>query len=246
MAKPLPTKNHDDALARTENLLRDAEEALQQERLSEFWKQWGSTLIGMALMLVIGTGAGVGWREWQRAQNEQATAALHKRVTAPEIVIGPEMETELGGNHAAIAYLMKAGALINQNEATPPKQELSKLYAAAARSGDNGQWGWLANWNALRIRMDDPDTDPDKLINDYESLALQRKGKALSALALTDAAIIAGERLKDPSRALAFVDRAEAVAPANTPMASILSDLRHLYTIRAQALKEEAAKGEQK
>ncbi|MBU6234875.1 MAG: hypothetical protein KGQ41_03435 [Alphaproteobacteria bacterium] len=231
----------DEALARTENLLRDAEEALQQERLREFWKQWGTTLVGMAVMLVVGTGAGVAWREWQKAKNEKATAALFKTVTAPAIIIGPEVEREMGSNHAAIAYIAKAGSIIKNSKDALPKAELEKLYAAAARADDDTNWGWLARWNQLRLKMDDDKADAKALLKDYENLASERKGQSISALVLTDAAIIAGERLKDPAAALKYIADAEAVVPPTTPTASILSDLKHLYTVRAQSTKEEAA-----
>lgn len=233
MAKP-----EDEALARTEILLRDAENDLQQERLQELWRQWGGTLIGMALMLIIGTASGVVWRDWQKSKNEKATASLFQMVTGNTIVIGPETESELGKNHASIAYMSKAGALIAENKTSAIRDELAKLYAAASRTGDNTTWGWLARWNELRLQMDDEKSDAAKLLKNYEDLANERKGTGLSALALTDAAVIAGERLKDPARALEYVAAAEKVVGPTTPMASILSDLKHLYTVRAQSLKE--------
>lgn len=240
MARP-----QDEALARTEVLIRDAEEALQQERLSEFWKQWGSTLIGMAVMLVVGTGAGVVWREWQQSKNERATAQLSEIVTKEDIVIGPETERELGANHAAIAYLTKAGKLAEGGKSETSREELAKLYGAGARAGDDTTWGWLARWNELRLKMDDEKTDAAKLLKDYEHLASERDGEGLSALVLTDAAIVAGERLRDPARALEYVTKAQEVVSPTTPMASLLSDLQHLYQVRALAVKDEEKTEEQ-
>ncbi|NBX67200.1 MAG: hypothetical protein EBQ96_09415 [Proteobacteria bacterium] len=234
MARP-----QEEALARTEVLLRDAEEALQQERLNELWKQWGSTLIGMALMLVIGTGAGVAWREWNRAKNEKATTQLVNLISLENVVIGPETERDLGNNHAAIAYLTKAGKIAEKSKTEIAREELSKLYAAAARAGDDTTWGWLARWNELRIQMDDEKSDTSKLLKDYEHLASERKGEGMSALVLMDAAIIAGERLKEPTRALDYLAKAQAVVSPTTPMASLLSDLKHLYQVRALAIKDE-------
>lgn len=233
MAKP-----QDEALARTENLIRDAEDALQQERLHLFWKQWGGTLVGMALMLVIGTGSGVVWREWQKSKNEKATNALYTMITGNNIVIGPETESRLGENHASIAYMAKAGKLLEGGKIDAVRDELARLYAAASRTGDDTTWGWLARWNELRLQMDDDKADATKLLKAYEDLADEREGEGLSALVLTDAAVIAGERLKDPERALKYVNQAENVVTPTTPMASILSDLKHLYTIRAQSIKE--------
>lgn len=241
MARP-----QEEALARTEVLIRDAEEALQQERLKELWKQWGTTLIGMAVMLVIGTGAGVAWREWNRTKNEQATAQLVNLLGQEDIVIGPETERDLGKNHAAIAYLSKAGKLVEKGKTDAVRDELTKLYTAAARAGDDTTWGWLARWNELRIQMDNEKSDTGKLLKDYEHLASERKGESMSAVVLMDAAIIAGERLKDPTRALEYLAQAQAVVPPTTPMDSLLSDLRHLYQVRALAIKNEAEKAQEK
>lgn len=219
----------DEAQARSELLLRDAEDELKREKMQLWWKQWGPTIIGMCLMLVIGTAAGVGYREWRRAQNEQSTAQLLKIVGDDKAILTPDVAKDMGGNHAAIAYLTKAGTLKEDD-----KTALQKLYGAAANAGDDTVWGWLGRWNTLRLRMDDPKEDPAKLLKDYEKLAADVKKSSLSALAYTDAAVIAGERMKDPKNALSYVQKAEAIVPRGSPMATIIADLKHLYEIRVQ------------
>lgn len=223
----------DEALARTEVLLRDAEEALQQERMAQFWRDWGSTLIGMALMLVIGTGAGVMWREWHKSKNERATAALMSILEDGKAEIGPEVAEKLGGNHAAIAYLAKAGTLARTPDAATKLAELEKLYAAAAREGDGTVWGWLARLNTLRLKLDDEKADVPAILKQYEDLARDEKGSGLSAMAYMDAALLAGERAGDPARSLEYIAKAEAVVARGSAMMSVLSDLRHLYEVRA-------------
>lgn len=219
----------DDALARTENLLRDAEEALQQERLQAFWRQWGTTLIGMAVMLVIGTGAGAAWREWKKHGNEEQTALLLNLVESPE----KAADDKLAGPHAAIGSLVRAGALAESDQTEASRAAIEKLYAEAAQTGDGTTWGWLARWNTLRLRMDDDKADPNLLLKDYESLAADGGHSGLSALALMDAAIVAGERLDDAARALGYVEQAEKLVQPGVAAASVLSDIRHIYMVRA-------------
>lgn len=223
--------NQDEADTRSALLLRDAEEALQKEKLQEFWRQWGSTIIGMAIMLVVGTGAGVAWREWRQSHNEAATTKLLTLIENPETPITAQDVSSMSENHAAIAWLSRASS------AKP--EELEKIYASAASAGDNTDWGWLARWNTLRLRMDNPSEDPQKLISDYEALANDKKNSPLAALAYTDAGVIAGERLKDPAKALEYLNKAEKLAPRATSMSVMVTDLKHLYDIRAQSTTQQ-------
>jgi len=218
---------------RTQNLLRDAEEALQRERLLNLWQQWGNTIIGMAIMLVVGTGAGVAWREWQQSKNEKSTAALSAIMASTTPTAEPM--GDLRPDHAAIAWLAMAA---NTAGAGKPDAERIKvmngLYGKAAESGDS-VWAWLAKWNLLRLRMDEQSIDAEALLKDYEKLAGEMDKSSLTALAWIDAALIAGERMKDPARALDYIARAEKIVPRGTTVSAIISDLGHLYEIRRQA-----------
>jgi hypothetical protein len=223
----------DEAMLRTENLLRDAEDALQQDRMRDLWAQWGTTIIGMALMLVVGTGAGVIWRKWEQAQNEKATSALIK-LTSNQKTTAADIASQTTGQHASIAYLTKAGNLVSAGVTDTNRADIEKLYQNAATEGKNTSWGWLARWNTLRLQMDDPKADAKKLLENYEALAADKKGSELAALAYLDAAIIAGERLKDATRAIDYIKQAEKIIQPATPIASIVSDIKHIYLIRAQ------------
>lgn len=224
---------------RTHNLLRDAEEALQQEKLAALWQQWGGTIIGMAIMLVVGTGAGVAWREWQQARNEKSTAAL-TTIIQSTAEITPQMLADLKPEHAAIAWLSAAGTVMNDTNAAKSeadrKAALTELYGYAVDAGDDTMWGWLARWNLLRMKMDEQSLDAEALLKDYEALADDMKDSSLVALAWIDAALIAGERMKDPARALDYISRAEKIVPRGTAVSAITSDLAHLYEIRRQAI----------
>ncbi len=225
--------NQDEADARGALLLRDAEEALQRERLQLFWTQWGPTIIGMALMLVIGTGAGVAWREWRHKKEESSTNQLMAIVSDNGAGMTDETAAKMDGTHAAIGWLVRAGTVTDVS--TPEQRnEMTKYFDAAARAGDDSAWGLLARWNILRLQMDDEKADPAKLIGEFDDLARAMGNSNLASLPETDAAVIAGERLKDPEQALEYLARADKRIPRSTPMAVMIADLRHLYEIRAQ------------
>jgi hypothetical protein len=232
--------HQDEAQARSELLLRDAEEALQQERLREFWKAWGPTIIGMCVMLVVGTGAGVAWREWRDSRNADSTTQLIKVANDPAVPMTDDAARDMTRQHAAMAWLAKAGTLSGKDKLTDEERKnLAQYFEAAAKKGDDTAWGWLGRWNALRMRMDDETAQPKDLIEEFDELAGQMGDSPLAALPYSDAAILAGERLKDPKAAIEYLDKAEKVSADATQMQVHIADLRHLYEIRAA--KQETA-----
>ena len=65
-----------------ENLFKEIDEDLRQERYAVLWKKYGNYLIGLAALLVVGVGGVQAWESWdlnrradQSAQFEQARSA---------------------------------------------------------------------------------------------------------------------------------------------------------------------------
>lgn len=226
--------HEDEARARSEILLRDAEDDLARERLHDFWRQWGSTVVGMCLMLVVGTGAGVVWREWREARDAASTVQLAAIVEDPALPMTEDAAQKMTDAHAAIGWLSRAGTVdLGAPASSAQREELAAAYEAAAGKGGDTAWGLLARWNTLRLRMDDASGDPEKLMDDFDDLADRMGDTPLAALPLTDAAVVAGERARDPARALEYLDRAEKAAGNASQMSVHIADLRHLYQIRA-------------
>lgn len=221
MARP-----QDPADLRTEHLLRDAAEELRRENLQKFWKEWGSTIIGMCIMLVVGTAIGVMWREYQKSGSEKSTAALYNIENSGVNV--QQIANDLLDNHLAMAWLAQAANIPVTN-----KEDLQETYRAASQTG-NSDWSWLGAWNVLRIEMDNESADAEALLKEFEALANKGANHGYAALAWMDAAILAGERLRDPTRALDYLSRAEPLIPRGTPTAALAADLTHLYKIRQQ------------
>lgn len=219
---------------RAQLLIRDAEEQVQKERMMALWQQWGSTIVGMGVMLVLGTGIGVTYREWTKSNNERDTAALIAMTASDTPAPNPAETAKLTGEHAAVAYLVEAGALKDVTDPAKRRDALAALYDKAAQVGGNSTWAWLARWNGLRQKMDDAGADNAALIKGFEGLAADMQHSALAALPLMDAAIIAGERLKDPVKALSYLSEADKKVTRASAMAATLGDLRRLYDIERQ------------
>lgn len=224
-------RQQDPADLRTEHLLRDAAEELRRENLHKLWKEWGSTIIGMCIMLVVGTAIGVMWREWQSSKSERSTAALYQIESQGAPV--PMMAGEMRDNHLAMAWLAHAARISPDN-----KTELQQAYQFAADAGDS-DWAWLGAWNALRVEMDNEQADAQDLINKFEQLAKDGAKHGYASLAWIDAAILAGERLANPTLALDYLSRADKGLQRGTPAAALAADLTHLYTIRQQTQVKE-------
>jgi len=231
--------NRADPNLKTEQLLRDAEEALARERMADFWRNYGATIIAAALMLVVGTAAGTAWKAWKANDNEKNTAALLAVLDGKSDDFGA-----LAGNHAAMARLMDAQTALadTKTDKALVMDHVKKLYGETASSRASGKpWQNLAQWNVLRLEMDNPNADPKDLIADLTDLSRRMEGDGFAAMPLIDAAIIAGERLNDNKQAIDLLNRADSFAPRGTGAATLVDDLRHLYTMNQPATPAEKA-----
>jgi hypothetical protein len=52
------------------DIFREIEEELRRDSLAQLWKKYGNYVIGLAVLVVIATGAVVGWRAYQDKQRE--------------------------------------------------------------------------------------------------------------------------------------------------------------------------------
>lgn len=233
--KTTPTPLDLEAEQRTAQLLREAEEALSHERLITFWQTHGKTILGMALMLVVGTAAGTVWRQFSEGRDAKTTATL---LQAADPMMGavkmPDVEkletafANLKGQPKAIGALLLAN-IAGMSE-QPDTAKLEKLLQVNVPTGSN-VWGWLASWAATRVKLDDEKAEPQKLVAALNTLADQQKGTAFEALARIDAALVEGERLNNPQAALDHLKKAETVVQGAPSLQNLVSELQHIYDV---------------
>ena len=167
-------------------LLKEADESLRQDRLNALWNEWGSTIIGVALMIILGTIIGVSWQKWRMSSQATQTANLmqYSLTNNPEI--------ELKGSYRGIANMMAAGALATNDEADAAK--ISELLNEASNTGLPHEWKMLAKWGALRTSVD---TKTDvaskiKIADELVNLA-NKKNNPYAPAILMEAAVVKGE-----------------------------------------------------
>lgn len=149
-----------------DEFIREVDEAVRQERWLKLWKRYGSYIIGAALAIVLGTAAGVAWRQYQTStrvdEARQYAAAIEllrqdRAAEAAEAFAALARDADSG--YAVLARLRAAGAraeagdreaklealrrLAESGEAAPMYRELGRLLAAQQQL-DGGEADALA------------------------------------------------------------------------------------------------------
>lgn len=151
-----------------DEFIRDIEEDLKRERAIRLWKRYGHYVLALAVLIVAGTAAWVGWREYDRRQ-ASAEAVRYLDAVGRATVPG-EREAAL----AAFARMARDG-----RAGFAP---LAALQLAALQAGGDSA-GAIAQYRALTA---DSRASPD-------IQALARLLAALHAVETADAAQIESE-----------------------------------------------------
>ncbi len=109
--------------ANSDEFIREVDEAVREDRWLKLWHQYGAWAIAAVLAVVIGTGAGIGWRNYQAS--ERADEA--RRYAAAEQLLQQDRAADAAAAFAALADDADSGFAI-----------LARLRSAEAlgRAGD--------------------------------------------------------------------------------------------------------------
>jgi hypothetical protein len=119
-----------------ESLFREVDEEVRQEQFKKLWARYGSLVIGVCLLVIVGVG---GWQGWQYWQKKQAEAAGDSFFAASELVSAGKPDEALkqfeGVSHsgfAALAQMREATLLVSQGKTA----DGVKIYDAVAATGN--------------------------------------------------------------------------------------------------------------
>lgn len=130
-----PTDRH--AEARQTLLFQEVDDELRQDRLKSLWKQYGSTVIGAAVALVLGVAGAEGYKAYQTQQRlddavaYEALAAEMDQGALPAAAMQSFAEGAATG-HGVLAMLDLAGAQVEGAELREAAATLASLREAAA------------------------------------------------------------------------------------------------------------------
>jgi len=115
-----------------ESLFREVDEEVRQEQLKRLWARYGSLVIGVCLLVILGVGGWQGWKYWQV---KQAEAAGDGFFTADELVSAgkadealTQFETISHPGFRVLGDLREAGLLTSQGKTA----DAVKIYDAVA------------------------------------------------------------------------------------------------------------------
>jgi hypothetical protein len=100
------------------DIFQEIDEDVRRERLQQLWKRYGHYVIGAGLLLVFGTAAVVGWREYQNRQNlaqaQRFLAAMDQAQRGDEAGARDafaRLAADAGPGYATLARLQQAALL---------------------------------------------------------------------------------------------------------------------------------------
>jgi hypothetical protein len=141
-----------------ESLFREVDEEVRQEQFKKLWARYGSLVIGVCLIVIIGVGGWQGWKYWQTKQAEAAGAGFFSAAELAAAGKPEEAISQFGTlshpGFAALARLREANLLASQGKtaeavtiydavaaddaADPTLRDLARIRAAAAAADSAG------------------------------------------------------------------------------------------------------------
>jgi hypothetical protein len=158
--------------ANTDEFIREVDEAVRQEQWQKLWKQYGSYLVAAVLAVVIGTAAGVGWRNWQ--ERERLDEA--RRYAAAQQMLSEERPAEAAEAFAALAEDASSGYhVLARLRAAEARAAAGDPAAAAAlleqlAGNDDAEPPYRALGELLAAQRAFADADPGNLATELEPL----------------------------------------------------------------------------
>jgi hypothetical protein len=146
----------------SDEFIREVDEAVRQDRWLKLWRHYSSYIIGGALAIVIGTGAGVAWRNYQESQRLDEA----RRYGAAEELLRQDRPSEAAAAFLALAEDADGGydvlARLRAAEAQIEAGEVAAAAASLARLAEDGDaatvYRQLGDLLALQQSFDAADT----------------------------------------------------------------------------------------
>jgi hypothetical protein len=198
----------------SDEFIREVDEAVRQDRWMQLWHHYGSYLVGGALAIVVGTGAGVAWRHWQESQRLDEA----RRYAAADQLLRADQPAEAAEAFRTLAAEADSGygvlARLRAAEAEAAADQPAEAQASLDRLAESDEAGPLYRQlgDLLTLQRDFDALAPDSLDGRLEPLRAQGAPWRHSALEL---AALAQLRAGDSEGARRTLD--ELLADPQTP-----------------------------
>ncbi|WP_299814559.1 tetratricopeptide repeat protein [uncultured Roseibium sp.] len=115
------------------DIFREVDEDIRQEKYRRLWDRFGFWLIGVAVLIVVGTGGYRGWLYWQENQSQTAGDKFFEAVQMSEAgdfegaaALYGELDSAIGG-YPALAKFRRATDLANAGQTDEALAEFDAL-----------------------------------------------------------------------------------------------------------------------
>jgi hypothetical protein len=155
---------------KSDEFIREVDEELQRDKLKALWDRFGSLVIALAVLLVVGVAGYEGWKAWQRSQRH----AEAERFAAAEADLAAQrwqaaasafdsFAADASPGYGALARLREAAALEGAGDTAGAAAALDRL---AADSGADPLLRDLATLLSVSAQVDtgDPQTLRGRLL----------------------------------------------------------------------------------
>lgn len=122
----------------SDTLIREVDEDLRRDRLAQLWKQYGSLLVGLVVVLVLAVAGYQGWRSYQRSTHADASRRLAEaaRLVATDPAAAAQAFTAVAedgpSDIALLARLRAADALARKGDRAGALEAYQKLAASTS------------------------------------------------------------------------------------------------------------------
>lgn len=181
------------------DVLGEVREAMKQERMEKFWKQYGGLIITVLVLIVLSTAANEGYKAWKSDRNKDETAQFLAVYDKDDHVALLEETDALQDGLKVLAQMKAAGEFARAGDS----QKALEIYTDIQKNAEiRTEFRQLAEYNIIRLT---PNTPADQKI-----LALSRiweqKDNPWGAHARLDAAVTMVHELKNYDDALAQLE----------------------------------------
>lgn len=192
------------------DIFQEVSEELQREKMAQFWKRYGSTLLGAALVLVLAT---AGWSFYASRTariNAENTAALLTAVETGETDKILEFSKNAKTMHAVLADFIAASQLTEKGDVD---KAIALYDGIAERPMTDELYTGLARILKVSLKMDQPSPDLDALLAELSKLDSDKSPWRYSARELEG--LIAAQKGKYGDAVKTFEGLAnDSIAPA--------------------------------
>jgi len=215
------------------DIFREVDEAMQQEKMLNIWKEYGSTIIAALVILVISTAAGTYYKKWDAKRDAQETARLSTALQAddPQAAIMDVIKDTRKG-HSALG-LMSAAHLHLQNGKKEESAVIFKQIVDNKKSPRN-----LRDLARILYVQNSNEAD-DKIL---KPLLVNSKSPWIWHARIEAAVMAAHGESADYSKAISHLKDFKEASYIPQSLKQRANALQHIYTLKSK--QEQASKTE--